>query len=205
MVVELRVQYCREIFQKSCEDCPTHQVGRRGVYKDCPTPQVGRRGVYKDCPTPRQAAGAYIRIFQPARQAAGAYIRIVQPPGRPQGRIEGLSNPPGGRRGLYNDFLRGLGVNFNFLTLHQIQLYVNYNPYFPLKVKGLGGKNILIHAQRLPLELVLLMKCIQNSITHVYLMLMQIDLCVALIALQLCSFVIALTINLLSEMATLHN
>ena len=61
--------------------------------------------------------------------------------------------------------------------------HANYNSYFPLKVKGLSGKNILIHARRLPLELVFLMKFVQNSITHVYKMLMQIDLCVALIAL----------------------
>ena len=42
--------------------------------------------------------------------------------------------------------------------------HANYNSYFPLKIKGLTGKNI--HPQRLPLELVFLMKYLQNLITQ---------------------------------------
>ena len=46
--------------------------------------------------------------------------------------------------------------------------HANYNSYFPQKVKGLTGKNIFIHAQRLPLKLVFLMKfdLCQNPITQ---------------------------------------
>ena len=42
------------------------------------------------------------------------------------------------------------------------------HPHFHLKVKGHTGKNIFIHAQRLPLELVFLMKFVpsQNPITQ---------------------------------------
>ena len=39
--------------------------------------------------------------------------------------------------------------------------HANFNSYFALKVKGLTGKNIFIHAQRLPLELVFLMKFVK--------------------------------------------
>ena len=45
-----------------------------------------------------------------------------------------------------------------FLILSQLQLLTNCNSYFPLKVKGINGKNIFIHAQRLPLELIFLLQ-----------------------------------------------
>ena len=45
--------------------------------------------------------------------------------------------------------------------------HANYNSYFPLKVKGLTGKNIFINSQRLPLDLVFLMEVIsQNPIAQ---------------------------------------
>ena len=46
-------------------------------------------------------------------------------------------------------------------------VYVNYNSYFPLKIKGITGNNFFMDAQRLRLELVFLMKFVlsQNLIT----------------------------------------
>ena len=40
--------------------------------------------------------------------------------------------------------------------------HANYNLYFPLNARGITEKNIFIHAQRLPLELVFLIKGIKS-------------------------------------------
>ena len=55
-----------------------------------------------------------------------------------------------------------------FSRFYSKNCHANYNPYFPLKVKGLTGKNIFTYAKRLPLELVFLMKFFlsQNPITQ---------------------------------------
>ena len=60
------------------------------------------------------------------------------------------------------------GVDENALVGYIKNNHANYKSYFPLEVKGLTGKNIFIHAQRLPLELVFLMKFVlsQNPITQ---------------------------------------
>ena len=46
-------------------------------------------------------------------------------------------------------------------------VYINYNSYFPLKIKGITGNKFFMDAQRLRLELVFLMKFVlsQNLIT----------------------------------------
>ena len=53
-----------------------------------------------------------------------------------------------------------------FWTVLLKNYHANYNAYFPLKVKGLTGKNIFIHAQRLPLELYVSHEICQNPITQ---------------------------------------
>ena len=57
-------------------------------------------------------------------------------------------------------------VNYNlyFCQVLRQNYHVNYNLYFPMKIKGITGINIFIHAQRIPLELAFLINLIQVKI-----------------------------------------